>query len=636
MHDTYILLLSMTATTTKSAEQTVRSAAPNPNVQAASSAIQHYDPRKIYDTKEEKDSSTVVWTTKSVEYSLDALQKGQKVSRSPFFEGDPRKRKGNLVFRMSDWELSEYTKCAADIRYFIKHYIKVKRPDGTIGLIGLRDYQQTQVDDLLTYFRVIMGWSRQSGKTVGTAIYLLWRIMFNADKHAALLANKGGTAREVLTKIKSIYVNLPFFLQAGVVGWNGGATSFDNGCTIFTGPATLDALNGRTVNWLYIDEFAFLGKGGNKLSFQKDFLANANPIVSAQDDGQIIISSTPNGKDEFYRIFNDAMKGKNSYKASKVVWWQIPGKDADWAKREISEIGMDKFKIQYELSFDATSDSLLGAKILKSLNDSIEDFEQTDAIVGLYSEFMHAIPDFESIDKTRSAFLISVDLAEGLKQDYSIASVLQLIYNKETKQPEYKLVAYWRSNEVGIEEFAKVIGDLFYNLNPDYSKLLVERNTYGDFFLKCVSLNDLHDIDLEAICKFKRSNDSDSMIKGLRVNNQIKQLGVKAFQSLMLSEKFHVTAAKYVSEIEHFKKNVKGGYEAELGHDDTVMTLVNAGYFISLGEVEYQNWIEDYLELIEVLDVSDELEDAMSAMELKEERAISELPDHIRMLIDVV
>ena len=81
------------------------------------------------------------------------------------------------------------------------------------------------------------------------------------------------------------------------------------------------------------------------------------PVLSSQKDSglcKLIISSTPVGKEYFYELFDNAIKKKNSLKASKVCWWEIPGKTLDWAKNEISKIGIVKFKQQYEMSYSVS------------------------------------------------------------------------------------------------------------------------------------------------------------------------------------------------------------------------------------------------------------------------------------------
>ena len=210
--------------------------------------IRHYDPRPVDEQKAA--DKAVIWSTVSVNWALEMVKMGQDLDRSPFYEGKIDRRRGDIVFQMSDFEEAEWVRCASDILYFIEKYCMVKLPTGLIGNISLRKYQFGQILDFLSHDEIIMGWSRQSGKTIGTALYILWCMCFNANKHTAILANKGSTSGEVLNKIKEIYNYLPFFLKPGVMGWNNGTVAFDNGCKIYTGPTTEDALNGRTCNIL--------------------------------------------------------------------------------------------------------------------------------------------------------------------------------------------------------------------------------------------------------------------------------------------------------------------------------------------------------------------------------------------------
>ena len=64
------------------------------------------------------------------------------------------------------------------------------------------------------------------------------------------------------------------------------------------------------------------------------------------------------------------MKGTNSYKASLVKWFQIPGRTLEWAKNTINRIGITKFLVQYEMNFNTTANQLLLSKTTKTLNDN--------------------------------------------------------------------------------------------------------------------------------------------------------------------------------------------------------------------------------------------------------------------------
>lgn len=590
----------------------------------------HYDPR-IAAKSEEAESVGVVWTTQSVNWALDAMKMGQSIKRSPFFEGNPDLRKGNLVFQYSDEEYQEILKSAKNIVHFIEKHCKVKRPDGKIGTIKLRPYQYRQIKDYLENEEIILGWSRQSGKTVGTALYILWCMMFNADKATAILANKGATSREVLDKIKAIYKHLPFYMKAGIMGWNGGVMSFDNGCRIFTGPTTKDALNGKTCNILYIDEMAYVGKGANKIEYQKDFLANAIPVLSSQKHSglcKLIMSSTPVGKEYFYELFDNALKGKNSFKASKVCWWEIPDKDIAWAKNEISKIGISKFKQQYEMSFDVHAETLLSVKTMRRLLSTRKDFaEDQYDILSEYNDYLF-IDNTIEIDDEFDVFCLSVDIAEGLAQDYSTIQILRVELDDNMKV-KYRQIGLFACNTIPIEDFALVCRELFNALNPEYSKLLVESNTYGDFFFKCLN-DETSDIEipLESICKFKRSSSAESVTKGLRTNAQIKKIAVKSFKTITDNQSLVVQEESTVREIENFQKNSKGLYCASVGHDDKVTPLINFAYWVQLGEPDFQYWLEEFAELngVELSEASKRMKDKMQEDEID----INSLPESVK------
>lgn len=560
-----------------------------------------FDPRVYDDTKDTTEIESVVWSSKSVEWALDAIKLGQKIKRSPFYEKNIDLRQGNLVFQYSDYEIQELIKCAGNVMYFIEKYGKIKRPDGKIGNIRLRKYQLKQIRDYLEHDENILGWSRQSGKTIGSALYILWAMIFNADKSTALLANKGGTSKEVLDKIKGIYKNLPFFMKPGIMGWNQGVMAFDNGCRIFTGPTTNDALNGKTCNILYIDEFAYVGRGKNKIEYQKDFLANSKPVLSSQKNSglcKLIISSTPLAKEYFYQLFNDAFKGKNNMHASKVCWWEVPGLTLDWAKGEIASIGITKFRQQYEMSFDVHAETLLKSSSMRRLSKyKLEYKANIFDILSEYEEYLLMHPDVE-IDQDNDVFMLSVDIAEGLGQDYSTIQIMRLGFDQELYKFQFEQVGLFACNTISIEDFAVITRELFTTLNPDYSKLLVESNTYGQYFFKCLNDNEVEaEIPYESICKFKRSADNETKYKGLRTNAAIKKIAVKSFKSLVDQDQMIILEDSTIKEIENFQKSPKGVYAATIGHDDKVTPLINFAYWVQLNENEYKFWVEEFCEL---------------------------------------
>ena len=73
-------------------------------------------------------------------------------------------RKPYLTFAMTEKEFEEYIKCKINIHYFAENYCQIKREDGTIGPMKLRDYQKDIIDLYTKNPRSILMASRQTGK----------------------------------------------------------------------------------------------------------------------------------------------------------------------------------------------------------------------------------------------------------------------------------------------------------------------------------------------------------------------------------------------------------------------------------------------------------------------------------------
>lgn len=562
--------------------------------------FQEFNPLKI---EKDGDSEIVQWTTVSVNIAKEAISNGRPLRKTPFYENNPRVRKGNIVFRYTQEELLEIIKCKNNIYYFIENYVKVRTPKGKVENIKLRDYQIKQIHDYCEYDENILGWSRQTGKTIGTSIFITHAMMFNTEKQTGILANKKDTSKEVLDKIKDIYCNLPFFLQAGVVGWNESTLVFDNDCKIFTGPAKKDALNGRTCNILYIDEFAFIGEGENKIEFQKELLANALPVLSSQKKSglcKLIITSTPDGKDYYYDLLTNAINNKNSMNPSMVYWWQIPDKDEKWALEEISKIGLAKFRVQFEMSFDVTLETLLKTNTLRNLSKRCFNFsnEAYDFLShnSEYAKYLFFREDVH-LDLENDFFLFSVDIAEGLggDKDASTIQIFKLVF--ESGMFKYKQVGFFQCNEISVPEFSDVTAELFVQFNPDNSRLLVEENKYGEMFFYRMESNGLYEVEIDSICMFKHSNEASKKKKGLRTNANIKQVGVKAYKTFLDSDIVSIYSEETRKEVENYQEDKKGSYNASIGHDDLVTPLVNMSFLIQQNDIQFMYWLEDYCEI---------------------------------------
>ena len=108
----------------------------------------------------------MIFTTKFVDEATEKINDGIVIKRfqNPWLKSEVGLRRAGVSFKMSPEEQQEYVKCALDIHYFTEKYCKVKREDGSIGDIQLRDYQKEILDNFVnSRFNILMA-SRQVGK----------------------------------------------------------------------------------------------------------------------------------------------------------------------------------------------------------------------------------------------------------------------------------------------------------------------------------------------------------------------------------------------------------------------------------------------------------------------------------------
>lgn len=257
------------------------------------------------------------------------------------YNGNPLLKKARKRISWTQDQVQEWLKCAQDPIYFAEKYIKVVHVDRGFVPIELYDYQKEIIDKLQNNRRVTVVTSRQAGKTTTAAVIILHYILFNEHKRVALLANKGDAAREILERIKNSYEALPEWLQQGVVEWNKGSISLENGCIVLAAATSSSAIRGKSINLLYIDEAAFVENWD-------EFFASVFPTISSGETTKILFTSTPNGLNHFYKTCMGAKEGTNGYQYVEVPWQQVPGRGETWMRETLAAMDFDHEKFAQE------------------------------------------------------------------------------------------------------------------------------------------------------------------------------------------------------------------------------------------------------------------------------------------------
>ena len=468
--------------------------------------------------------------------------------------GNPKLKRINTTQQLTNEQVDEYIKCANDPVYFIENYVKIITLDKGFVQINLYPFQRTAITSINDNRRVIVKAGRQVGKTTMVVGYILWYILFNEDKFVAILANKAPTAREILNRIKTAYESLPFWLQQGVKVWNKGDIELENNCRVMATSTASSAIRGYSISLLYLDEFAFVPS-----NIAEEFFTSVYPTISSGETSKILISSTPNGMNHFYKMWTDATENRNGFISIEANWRQVPGRTEEWAAEQLKVLGEEKYYQEMECEFHGSAGTLISGRILKTL--AFKAPKPGSTLLGLS---IHQEP----IQGNR--YIMIVDTARGRGLDYSAFVVIDV-----TEIP-YKVVAVYRDNEISPMVYPSIIKKIGEYYNQCY--ILVEINDNGQHIAESL----FYDYEYENILCTGEVNKKigltwsfgNGVQRGIRTTKSVKRMGCVMMKSLIENYKLIVEDFHIISELSTFI-NKGSSYEAEEGsHDDLVMCLV--------------------------------------------------------------
>lgn len=467
--------------------------------------------------------------------------------------------------------------------------IKVKSVTKTNRKISMYDVTVDSKDH--SYY----GNSILNHNTVIAAIFILHNTIFNYDKNVGIAANKFQTAVEIMDKIKEMMNYLPFFMKPGVKVNNQSMTVFGNGCRIIAQATTKKSFIGYTIHTLYLDEFAHV-----EPHILDEFYENIMPTVSSMEDSKIIVTSTPNGYNKFFDIYQGAVDGRNSYHPIRVDWWQVPGRDDKWKEKMIQDCGgEDEFMRQYGNSFLSTGNTLLSPDSLAKLQkgrikykykeiQELNKYWEDD----YYNLLFH--PDFDINDfrNENKKWILSIDLSEGGGGDNSILNFFNMILKnknlfedlkddeKDIKKSDYfqlNQVGRFKNNTTTLENLAKLVYIMVMKvIGPDNIRIVVEYNAFGGEFLRLLQsvFGDKNEFDMSTILKFPHTNESKIKKYGLKVKNDNKPVLCINTKMYIANDNIVVTDEDTVGEFEVFSK-VGNSWKASRDHDDLAMSTVD-------------------------------------------------------------
>ena len=461
--------------------------------------------------------------------------------------GNVNVKKDGVITNFTLDEVSEYKKCMDSPAYFAENYCKIIHVDLGLVPFKLYPYQEKMFKHFNdNRFSIILA-CRQSGKSISSVAFLLWYAIFNPEKVVAILANKGATAQEMLSRITLMLENLPFFLQPGCKALNKRSIEFSNNSRVISAATSGSSIRGMSVNLLYLDEFAFVENAS-------EFYTSTYPVISSGKDTKVVITSTANGiGNQFEKIWTGAIQRVNEFKPFRVDWWDVPGRDKKWKQETIANTSQLQFDQEFGNTFFGTGDTLINAETLMGMRA-----QPPKKISDGNSTFIYKEP------QTDHQYVMTVDVSKGRGQDYSTFTLIDI-----STRP-FEQVAVYRNNLISPLLFP----DIIYKYAKFYNNawVVVESNDQGTLVT-----NGLYN-DLEYENLFMESTVKSSRI-GIEMNRKVKRIGCSGIKDLLEENKLKIVDENTILEISTFvSKGVS--YEASDGnHDDLMMNLVMFAYF---------------------------------------------------------
>jgi len=470
------------------------------------------------------------------------------------YRDNPNLKRANVQIEFTKKQIQEYQKCWEDPVYFTETYVKIISLDEGLIPFKLYDFQRQMMWTFHTERFTICKLPRQSGKSTIIIAYLLHFCLFNPTVSVAILANKAVVARDLLGRFQLAYEHLPKWLQQGVMTWNKGSLELENGSKMLASSTSASAVRGGSYNIIFLDEFAYVP---NNIATQ--FLSSVYPTISSGKDSKVMMVSTPNGMNMFYKLWNDAENGNNTYVPIEVHWSEVPGRDEKWKEETIKNIGEEQFQTEFNCSFLGSSNTLINPAKLGTLSHCTP--HTSNAGLKVYEK-----PNSES------AYVLVADVSRGVSNDYSAFVVL------DVSEIPYKQVAVYRDNEIKPMNFPLIIHRVAKAYNLAY--VLIEINDIGAQIADAMQFDMEYDNMIMTTMHGRNGQIAGGGFSGkkaqlgVRTTKSLKKVGCSNLKTLIEDDKLIICDFDIIAELSSFVGKGQSWAGEDGNTDDLVMCLV--------------------------------------------------------------
>lgn len=466
---------------------------------------------------------------------------------------------------IKDHILREYTRCCSDPAYFLTHYCYIQTVDKGRMLFGLHDFQEDAIHTFQQEQYVMVLKARQIGITTVVSGYALWMMLFHKDQNILIIATKQETAKNIITKVKFAFDNLPKWFSFKFIENNKLSIRLANGSQIKAASSTAAASRGESLNLLIIDEAAHI--------------ANAEEVWTAAQatlgqSGTAIALSSPNGIGNwFYMKYMEAEEYKGRAKQGaffpvKLDWKVLPSYNQAWREEQDIRLGPQKARQEFDAAFVGSGNTVIDADLIEFYRETyVRDPELKMGPGG-------DVWVWEQPDYTKSYICVS-DVARGEESKDGDYSAFHVIDAKTCAQvAEYK-------GRIGTTEY----GNLLVAIATQYNDalLVIERENVGWAVIQQVinrqyknlfyMTDDLKVVDEQHRWNTRFNAQEKKALPGFGTSSRTRPLIISKLDTYMREKSVIIRSQRTINELHTFVWENGKAQAAPSMNDDLILSL---------------------------------------------------------------
>jgi hypothetical protein len=513
-----------------------------------------------------------------------------------------------LALKKEQWIRQKNSDYSSDYERFAKEQIKIRPKDVTRGMIPFKLNQaQKIIHDKIEIqlketgkVRAIILKARQQGISTYCTGRVYWKTNYMPLSRSVVMAHDAATSDALFSMSKDIHSNMDSDFKPELSKSNAKEIIFVSrkenekgedikelrGYRLYTAGSP-EAGRGTTPTVAHLSEVAFW-------QYDDKILAGLFQGIPSVAGTEVILESTANGiSGEFYRMWKTAEKGENEYVPIFIPWYitdeyrnelvpekfQLSEDEVEymesysldmpqmyWRRLKIGESGAVKFQQEYpataEEAFVASGINIFDMGILNKVETQIPlRISRMDYQSGQFEQNVHGELFIYKYPKFEGKFIVSGDVALGVGQDSSVATVMDADRN---------ICAIYRDNRIDPTKY----GDLLFYLGRYFNNALlcVESNSIGVATL--ARLDQMNYPNIYYQTDIQKLSNEEGKRPGFRTTSATRPAIIGLLKNAIKERDIKINDATLLQELKEFVLRDNGKAEALPGcHDDHVISL---------------------------------------------------------------